>query len=81
MIAVEVDVPALGRRYDFQLEETSAVRVLIREMTEVICQKEHCRCADGLQLSLYDTSRQVRLDPSGTLLQNRIAGGTKLILM
>ena len=33
MIAVEVDVPALGRRYDFQLEETSAVRVLIREMT------------------------------------------------
>ena len=43
MILVEVMVPSLGRRYDFELEESVTVDLLIREMVTVICQKEHCR--------------------------------------
>ena len=41
MILVEISVPALGRRYDFELEETASLDLLTREVVEVICQKEH----------------------------------------
>ena len=42
MLLIEVKVPALCGRYDFELEETASVEVLIQEIAAVICQKERC---------------------------------------
>ena len=40
MILVELAVPALGQRYDFDLDENVRVRALLPEMVEIISQKE-----------------------------------------
>lgn len=82
MILVEVSVPALGRRYDFELEETTPVSILVREMTEVICQREHCHYAAGRQgLNLYVQEQQRRLAPESTLEQDGIQSGQRLLLL
>lgn len=81
MILVEISVPALVRRYDFELEETVKVSVLIREMIEVICQREHIPFTEGEQgFSLYQQDMACRLNTDGTLEENGVCGGQRLIL-
>ncbi len=46
MILVDVTVPAVGRKYDFELSESVLVEVIIREMIETVCQKEHRQMDD-----------------------------------
>ena len=54
MLLLEVRVPALCGRYDFELEEGASIEVLIQEIVAVICQKERCQCFEGQQgLQLY----------------------------
>lgn len=82
MLLVEVMVPALGRRYDFELEESARVDVIIREMVTVICQKEHCKCFEGEQgLSLYSRALERRLPPEEELGRCSVQNGHYLILM
>lgn len=82
MIVVEVSVPALGHQYDFELEESARVEVLIREMVEVICQKERLQAfEEGQPFSLYSTEGRARLDPNGTLAQNGVKAGQQLLLL
>lgn len=81
MILVEISVPALVRRYDFELEETAKVSVLIREMIEVIGQKEHIPFTEMEQgFSLYQQETASRLNLDGTLEENGVHGGQRLIL-
>lgn len=82
MITVEVEVPSLGRRYDFELEETVTVEILIREMNEVISQREHCRyVAESGTMGLYVQEYQHKLSPKSTLEQNGIRSGQRLLLV
>lgn len=63
MLLIEVEAPALCGRYNFELEESAAVGMLIREIVAVICQKEHCQCfeeAGELRLYSRELSRQLR---------------------
>lgn len=41
MINVDVYVPSLDRVYNFNLDEDSKISVLIEEISELICKKEH----------------------------------------
>ena len=82
MILVEVSVPALGHSYDFELEESARVEVLIREMVETICQKERLQAfEEGQPFSLYSPEGRARLDPQGTLAQNGVRAGQQLLLL
>lgn len=82
MITVEVEVPSLGRRYDFELEETVPVEILIREMSEVISQREHCHyVAESGIMGLYVQEYQHKLGPGSTLEQNGIRSGQRLLLV
>ena len=69
MLLIEVKVPALCGRYDFELEETASVEVLIQEIAAVICQKERCQCWQrGQELRLYSQDlehqrREERAEP------------------
>lgn len=82
MILVEVDVPALGRHYDIELDEASSVEVLIREMVTVICQKERCICYEGeAPLELYSQPGGYRLDPKASLRQNGVKDGQCVLLV
>ena len=82
LILVEIQVPSLSKRYDFELEQTASIKSLICEMIEIICQKEHIASADApTQLELYHLSTGSRLNPDGTLQQNSICSGQQLILV
>ncbi len=82
MLLVEVMVPALERRYDFELEESATAGVLIREMITVICQREHCACFEGEQgLSLYSQEQERRLGPDEILATSGVQNGQRLILV
>lgn len=81
MVLIELDVPALGRRYDFELEGDSAVEVLMKETVAVICQKERCQCFEEVPLGLYSKYGEYKLDPNKTLYQNGVTDGQCLILV
>jgi len=82
MILVDVIVSATGRTYDFELEETVSVEVLIREMQEIVCQKEHRRFEEKAgALCLYSKDKEKRLLPDWTLRQCGIRSGETLILL
>lgn len=82
MLLVEVKVPALCGRYDFELEESATVDVLIQEIVAVICQKEHCQCIEGVQgLRLYSQDMERQLAASEVLGTSGVRNGQSLILL
>lgn len=82
MILVELAVPALGQRYDFDLDENVRICALLPEMVEIISQKEHCSFGcPAEEMSIYSVTRQLRLAPDATVRQNGIINGEKLILI
>lgn len=82
MLLMEVKVPALCGRYDFELEESATVDMLIREVTAVICQKERCQCFEGAQgLRLYSQELERQLAPEEVLGTSGVRNGQSLILL
>ena len=82
MIQVDIEVPSLGRTYNFRLEEQTPVRELLEEITGLICQRENCVLggdAGDLCLAIRD-SREI-LDPSACLSQYAAADGSILLLL
>lgn len=82
MLLVEVMVPSIGTRYDFELEETAPIEMLIQEMVAVICQKERCKFIDeGKALNLFSKTHEQCLNPALTLRESGIISGQQLILL
>ena len=82
MLLIEVKVPALCGRYDFELEETASVEVLIQEIAAVICQKERCQCWQrGQELLLYSPDLERQLLPEEILGPSGVKNGQSLILL
>lgn len=82
MLLLEVQVPALCGRYDFELEESASVEVLIQEISAVICQKERCQCfEDGQGLRLYSRELERQLLPEEILGTSGVRNGQSLILL
>jgi len=82
MLLLEVRVPALCGRYDFELEETAPVEVLIQEIVAVVCQKERCQCFEGPQgLRLYSQELERQLLPGEVLGTTGVRNGQSLILL
>lgn len=42
MIIVEIEVPVMGKRYDFQMDEDVSLHEVKKEIVEMICRKEQC---------------------------------------
>lgn len=82
MLLMEVKVPSLGGRYDFELEESATVEVLIREIIAVICQKERCSCFEGAQgMRLYSQELERQLLPEEVLGTSGVRNGQSLLLL
>lgn len=81
MILVDVYVPSLNRVYDFNLDEDSAISVLISEISELICKKEHS-VLDGLEKEFIMGSidGNMNFNPVHSLKEYGIKNGDKLIL-
>lgn len=82
MLLMEVKVPALCGRYDFELEESATIDMLIREITAVVCQKERCQCFECAQgLRLYSQELERQLAPEEVLGTSGVRNGQSLILL
>ena len=82
MVMVDVTVPAIGRKYNFNLEERARISMLISEIVEVICQKENCFLEGNAdQLTLCCQEQQKLLNPEKTLSEYGIQNGSRLLLI
>lgn len=81
MILVDVYVPSLNRIYDFNLDEDSVISVLISEISELICKKEHS-VLDGKEngFIMGSVDRNINFNPTYSLRDYGIKNGEKLIL-
>lgn len=82
MILVDVFVPSLNKNYEFQLDENVCIEFVIEEITEMICNKEHCRIV-GNKEDLYIGKYQSKsmLDKTMTLSEINVSDGDRLILV
>lgn len=82
MIMVDVAVPAIGRQYNFNLEEQVPISMLLAELAEVICQKESCSLGGETgELTLCSLEQSKLLSPEASLSQYGITNGNRLILV
>lgn len=81
MILVDVFVPSLNKNYEFQLDETVRIEMVIEEITEMICQKEHCSLiGDRNAMCLCKYQGESIMNRKTTLEQNLVTDGGRLIL-
>ena len=82
MVMVDVFVPAVGKEYDFHLDEEVRIGMIIEEIAEMIAHKEHTEIVGEMQkLLLCDRDSQSILQTDLSLQECGIATGAKLILV
>ena len=82
MILIDVEVPSMNRVYDFSLEETVPVSMILEEIIQLVSQKAQCSLAgDRSTLVLCDVFSGRILDPGRTLMEYGIENGGKLLLL
>ncbi len=82
MILVDITVPSVEKTYDFNLDENAAIELVLEEIIEMICQKEHCKISgnkDDILLCKY--VGQVVLDKKHTLADYGVVDGNRLLLV
>lgn len=87
MVLVDVYVPSVDSTYDFQLDEDVKIGLLVEEIGEMICQKEHCRLEGDIEKLLLcsmesreNISREI-LPKNTTLAEYGIKTGDRLMLL
>ena len=82
MLQVDLYVPSLNKKYNFNLNETTQVGTIMDELTEMICQKEQCNiCGELGDLMLVSIEKQEVLEKQATLIQYGITTGNRLMLV
>ncbi len=82
MIIVDIEVPSVGRKYNFSLDEQISIHTLIQEINEVICQKESCYLDNKKsELCLCDVDNGRLMNENLSLSQYNIRNGSHLLLV
>ncbi len=82
MILVEVYVPAVDAKFDFELDESARVRNIIGELCEMLGKKMRSPLQEkGEDFMLCSMDGREILAMEKTLSQNRISDGSKLLLV
>lgn len=82
MVMVEIEIPLLGKRYDFRLDEHTQILFLLEDISEMICQKEQCRMKGSWrELMLCHKATRRRLPAGSTLAECGIKIGDSLLLV
>lgn len=82
MILVDIYVPSVDKIYDFHLEESAKVKVVLDEIVEMISQIEHTTLfGNPADLSLCDRMARRSLPPEATLEACGIHTGSSMILI
>lgn len=82
MIMVDVFVPAVGKSYDFNLDEEVKINMIIEEISEMIAHKEQTEIVGDVEKLLLCDKDSQRILPSDQTLQDcMVSTGNKLILV
>lgn len=82
MILVDIYVPSVDKTYDFHLNESARVRVIIEELVEMIGQKERTALVgEPGDLLLFDYAGGRALPPEATLEEFEVHNGSRLLLV
>ncbi len=82
MILIDIFVPLMEKVFDFSVDETAQIGLLVEELSEMICQIERWpRLEDASQMLLCDPEGQRILPKDATLAGMGIGSGRRLILL
>lgn len=82
MILTCIYVPSMDRDYDFNLDENAKVSVLIEEIAELICKKEHSTLkGDFNRFVMGSIDRQINFQSQYSLKELDVKNGERLILL
>ena len=82
MLTVEIDVPIMGKRYDFRIDENVPLYEIKTELAEMICQKEQCILeGEAGGLTLWDARRALQLTEKDTAAGNGLRTGSRILLI
>lgn len=82
MINVDVYVPSLDRVYNFNLDEDSRIAVLIEEISDLICKKEHSALKGEKERFVMGSIDEAKnFHPDCSLREYSVKNGEKLILV
>lgn len=81
MILVDIQVPALDRTYDFELDETLTVKKLTEKIIGIISHKENLQSPCTEEMYLFALGREILLNRDFSLKEQGIGTGEKLILI
>lgn len=81
MILVDVYVPVLDSKYDFELDEETKAGALIGEVISLIEQKEKLKLKFSGMGEFYDLERERMLKQNENLVQQGVNSGDRLILV
>ena len=81
MVTVEVIVPAFNQSYDFQLDESTKLSLVLEEIIEMLCRKEKRNMPASFDaFCLAAVEQGIFLHMDATLQDYHISNGARLIL-
>lgn len=81
MILVDIQVPVLDKIYDFELDEDACADTVLKEIQELIAGREGLAHEARGKMYLYVPGQETILAGHGTLKQQGIRDGDRLILI
>ncbi|HIY30188.1 MAG TPA: hypothetical protein H9732_04720 [Candidatus Mediterraneibacter avicola] len=82
MLQVDIEVPVMGRTYEFLIDENLTVETVTVRVASAICIKEQCMSSGNEKnFMLWDKERRIRLLPEKTVSEMGVAAGSRLLLI
>lgn len=81
MILVEVQAPAIGKRFDFELDEELQMKLVLEDISVLIAKKEQIACENDRDILLYGLRQETVLNRELSLTRQGIKSGDSLILI
>jgi len=82
MVLVDIYVPSVDKTYNFHLDESALVKVMIDEIAEMIGQKEHTEIVGKIDaLILCDRLNKRILPRDASLRECGVCNGSGLLLV
>lgn len=82
MIIIEIEVPMMGKQYDFQIDENIPLYNVKEEIMEIICQQEQCKNTGNKQrLLMWNLQNGSPLKQENSARENGLMTGSRILLV
>lgn len=81
MILVDIQVPAIGQSFDFELDEEMSTEDAAAKVVSLIADREEMQTCYGEKMYFYAPDKEMLLRQEYSLKQQGIRGGEKLIMI